>query len=168
MKKFRLSGNRKDLESFRSVLPVRGLAVLAVLLACQLTLGAEEINYRSTEFAIGARNSHGSISWGDWEKSNVGLSIDWEALRICIASPEPQVYDIYEKGEETKDSGGTSIDSFANDADGGRCRIRFRIQNDGTSQLYVFYNDIAWVYNIVRQQEQPLPMAAINQQEIIS
>ena len=153
MRIFNFQGNRKEPKVFRSVLPVRGLAVLFVMLACQQTISAEVINYRSTEFAIGARNSHGSISWGDWEKSNVGLTIDWDAQRICIASPEPQAYDIYEMGEETMDGNGSSIDCLADDTEGGRCKIRFRIQKDGTSQLYVFYNDVAWVYNIVRQKD---------------
>ena len=126
------------------------LAVISVLFISISASYAQTIVYRTTEFASGQRNYRHVIVWGNWQRSNLQLTIDWDRSIIRVYSQLPQEYQIYDVGQKYRDlDKGESIDCKAIDYDGLKCAIRLRVQDNGTSQLYVFYEDCAWVYNLI-------------------
>lgn len=109
---------------------------------------AQTYRYRTDELAVGTRNSYGKISWGDWERCKVVITIDFDNDYIEVYSDREQNYVIIDTDDTYEDkSGGSNIDFTAIDEEGIECTVRFRVQSDGTAQLYVFYENIAWVYS---------------------
>ena len=87
-------------------------------------------------------------SWSDWEDVNIEVKVDLDRDRITIYSAEVQIYRILEQIEAPHDSSGEQIAFKVIDQDGDIGRFRFRVQNNGTKQLYVDFNDVSWVYNV--------------------
>lgn len=105
---------------------------------------AQTFRFRTDELAVGTRNSYGKISWGDWERCKVLLTIDFDNDYIKVYSDKEQNYVIIDTSDAYQDkSGGSNIDCTALDEEGIECTV----QRDGTAQLYAFYNNIAWVYS---------------------
>ena len=75
---------------------------------------------------------------------------------ITIYSPRIQVYQVYgmaNNGNAYRDSsGGTNIKFYVIDQDGDRGEVRLRIERNGNSQIYVDFNNVAFVWNVVRTQ----------------
>jgi hypothetical protein len=70
---------------------------------------------------------------------------------IIIYSNKTQIYAIYENaGTYNDNDGGKQQGYYVLDQDYDKGMIRLRIARDGTSQLYVDFNDVGWVYNVVR------------------
>lgn len=108
----------------------------------------ETFRFRTDEFAVDTRNSYGKVSWGDWERCKVLLTIDFDNDYIKVYSDKKQNYVIIDTSDAYQDkSGGSNIDCTAIDEEGIECSLRLRVQRDGTAQLYAFYNNIAWVYS---------------------
>lgn len=71
---------------------------------------------------------------------------------IVIHSPVVQAFGIYDTFTPPYDSGGTQVGFVAVDAEGVRCHIRLRIENNGNSQIYIEYSNLLYVYNVTRIQ----------------
>lgn len=105
--------------------------------------------FKTTAFAS-ATIINDTYYWGEWEESNVNIHIDAKNEKIIIYSPVIQIYTIYyDAGKYTDNLGGSNWEFYAIDADGDKCHIRLRAKKEGTSQLYVDFADVAWVYNII-------------------
>lgn len=115
-----------------------------------MSVQAETLWYRSTSFAMAKIvNSH--YYWGDWQKSNVSISLDLTNDIIAIYSRVKQVYYVTQTGNSyTDESGGRQVQFYVVDQDRDRGTIRLRIETNGNSQIYVDFSDVAWVYNVVR------------------
>jgi len=112
---------------------------------------AQTYYYKTTEFAIKYKKSYGWSEWSDWQKSNMTMKIDFDADIIVIYSEKRQVYKVIESmGTYTDDSGGKQSKFYVLDQDNDFGYIRLRIERNGNSQLYVDFNDVMWVYNVVR------------------
>ena len=123
-----------------------------VLLLCSFVCisNAQTVWYRTTAYAQASVN-YGIYTWGNWENSNMRMCIDWNRGFIAIYSPKMQKYAITKYISKWTDDDGAEQTKFqAIDADGDVCTIRFRIARTGTSQLYVNFSNIAWVYNVVK------------------
>ncbi len=117
-----------------------------------LSIEAQTYYYRTTGFAMKHVNSYGSwTNWTDWEKSDMLVTIDYDNDIVRIYSPRRQTYQITNYVRRyTDSSGGSQVEFYFIDQDGDRGSMRFRIETNGNSQLYVEFNDIMWVYNLVR------------------
>lgn len=131
---------------------MKKIIITLILSIITLSVSAQTIQYKTTELSLGEKTPYG-IKWGPWEECAVPVSINWNDALIVIGSSTPQYYSITQVGQETKDKhGATCLTCRGKDLENRNCEIAFRIQTDGTSQLYVFYNDYCWVYNIVKNQ----------------
>jgi hypothetical protein len=71
--------------------------------------------------------------------------------RIIVYSPTLQIYKITEAGQQESDGkGGQQVTFIAYDQDYDVCQIRLRVEANGNSQIYVDFNNVAWVYNVRR------------------
>ena len=109
---------------------------------------AEETFYRAQYFAYKCVENNQWTNWSVWQESKVLVSVDFKAEVIQIYTELPQKYIILDTGDEYEDNkGGTQVEFSVIDQDKDIGIIRFRIQSDGTVQLYVEFNDIMWVYS---------------------
>lgn len=123
------------------------IITLVFVLACMSSF-AQTFRYRTNSLAVGYRDSYGNISWGDWNRCNVLITIDFDNDYIKVFSEKEQNFVITNSTDEYIDkSGGSNIDCNAVDEEGIECTVRLRIQKDGTAQLYAFYSNVAWVYS---------------------
>lgn len=118
-----------------------------------LSTNAETQWYKTTAFAQ-ARIYNNSYHWGDWENSNMNISIDLTNDIITVYSPSKQVYYVYGSYNNgnvyTDNNGGRNIKFYVIDQDYDKGEIRLRVERNGNSQIYVDFSNIAWVYNVVR------------------
>lgn len=116
---------------------------------------AQSYKYYSTEFAYKVKNDYGTWSeWSDWVSSHCLITINLDRNVINIYSDEPQEYDIYDYDDSFIDDrdGGQSLTLKCVDRDALRCQIRLRVQTNSQLQLYVDYNDVMFVYNIILKE----------------
>ena len=122
------------------------LSVLLIL-GSVLCANAEIYKFYTTDFAYKIKDTNGYWSeWSDWEACRCLTIINTDRDVINIYSQTPQEFDVYEISGETSDREGKTIEFKCVDANGLRCKIRLRKQNDGVLQMYVDYNDIMYVY----------------------
>lgn len=125
----------------------RIILVLILSFAC-ISGFAQTYRFRSSDYAFGRRNSYGTIVWGNWERCRILITINADEGFIKVYSQREQNYVIVDSSEEyNDDKGGRDKDYTAIDEEGIECTIRLRIQADGATQFYAFYNDVAWVYS---------------------
>lgn len=127
---------------------------LSLLLFSFTFAQAQITQYRTIKFAQ-ASVYNGNYTWGDWERSNMDVYINWAALTMIIKSPSPQCYSFSENMSSYTDNQGAEIfRTFAVDQDGDRCHIRFRInKREGYCQIYIDFNNVAWVYSVAKVRE---------------
>lgn len=130
------------------------LCILMLMLTSVVSM-AQVQTYRTTQFAIATVNTYtGKYVWGDWEKSDILITINLDTDVIIIYSPKKQVYFVtgtYNNGQAyTDNSGGRNIKFFIIDQDGDRGELRLRVERNGNSQIYIDFKNIAWVYNVRR------------------
>lgn len=111
--------------------------------------------YRTTAYAH-ANVYNGNYVWGDWQSSDMNISINLTTDVITIYSPRTQiyrVYGVYNNGNVYSDnSGGHNLMFYVYDQDGDKGRVRLRVEQSGNSQIYVDFSNVAWVYNVRRTQ----------------
>ncbi len=122
--------------------------LLLVLMCFSLSVYADR--FKSTAFCQ-AIVINGQYIWGNWEPSDIIISVTSEG--VVIFSPYVQVYKIiykYNNGEYYYDpKGGKYIKVKIKDQDGDIGEMRFRITKKGEAQIYIDFNNIAWVYNVI-------------------
>lgn len=102
--------------------------------------------FQSTAFAAKVENS----DWTDWESSEVNICFDLINDNVTIFSPQIQYYHIIKQVQAPYDTDGIQEKYLAEDLEGYYYYIRLRIQNDGTSQIYIDGADYSIVYNVIR------------------
>lgn len=102
---------------------------------------------------------NGKYTWGNWEKVSVKICLNLEDEVFTVYSKETQVYNITSvenDGEWVKDAnGGKQFKCYAVNSDGLKCAVRLRKEKNDKLQLYVDFNDMAWVYSVERLDESP-------------
>lgn len=111
--------------------------------------------YNTTAFAQ-AQVYDGRYYWGEWERSNMLISIDITNDIIKVFSPVTQIYRVYgtaNNGNVYYDKdGGQNVKFYVIDQDYDKGEIRLRVERNGNSQIYIDFADIAWVYNVRRRE----------------
>lgn len=130
------------------------LAIL-IMTVIGFTASANSIWFRAYNYAIKYKtnyNRNNSQGWSNFQKCNVDIEFKIDDDIIVIYSNKTQVYAIYENAGTYNDSdGGQQQGYYVLDQDYDKGMIRLRIARDGTSQLYVDFNDVGWVYNVIRK-----------------
>ena len=130
--------------------------ILAVIIGLfSFNCFAESIWFNAYSYAIKYKNDYNrnnSSGWSKAEKCSVPIEFKMDDDMIVVYSKSTQIYAIYENaGTYTDSEGGKQQGYYVIDQDYDKGMIRLRIARDGTSQLYVDFNDVAWVYNVVRR-----------------
>lgn len=104
------------------------------------------VGFRSTAFAF----KEGYKNWSSWEKSNLKIVIDFNNDVVTINSERYQRYQITQYVKRYYDNnGGETIEFRFIDQDYDRGTMRLRVDPYGTSQIYIDFSNVSWVYNIV-------------------
>ena len=115
---------------------------------------AQTYRYKTTHFAMKQLSNGRWTDWTDWQVSNMLVTIDWTNDVVKIFSPVPQVYYLTEFVREfTDDSGGKQYEFNFIDQDDDKGSMRLRMERNGSSQLYIEFANLMWVY-VVRKIEQ--------------
>jgi hypothetical protein len=107
---------------------------------------------RSTSYS--SKYMINEYSWSEWseaEETNVLITFDLTNNRITIYSKITQIYDIAQyEGKTTDEDGDDILSYFCIDKDGIKCRLKCLKLNsrNGIMQIYVYYSDMSWVYNV--------------------
>ena len=130
--------------------------LLIVLMAViSITASAESLWFTGYSYAIKYKteyNRNNSAGWSSFQKCNVLIEFKMDDDIIIIYSNKTQIYAIYEDaGEYNDNSGGKQKGFYVLDQDYDKGMIRLRIARDGTSQIYIDFNDVGWVYNVIRK-----------------
>lgn len=114
------------------------------------TVSAQTYTYRSFQFSYKQLLDNGRwTNWSKWENSNLLITINYDDDVINIYSQMPQKYVIVSHSDSyTDESSGHQVRFNFIDQDGDKGTIRFRIEKNGNSQLYIDFADIMWVYNV--------------------
>lgn len=132
------------------------LFILMLMLSFAFTSANAQVQYYRTTAYAEARVYNGTYVWSDWQKSDMTLVINLNTDVITIYSPRIQIYRVYGTANNgnayTDSSGGTNIKFYVIDQDGDRGEVRLRIERNGNSQIYVDFNNVAFVWNVVRTQ----------------
>lgn len=114
---------------------------------------AQTMWFKTTEYAQ-ASIINGQYYWSDWQASDMNLIINSESDQIVIYSPKIQIYQIYgvyNNGNAYRDSsGGVNVKFYVIDQDYDKGEIRLRMEQNGNSQIYIDFSNVAWVYNVIR------------------
>lgn len=106
--------------------------------------------YKTTSFAE-AKIYNGKYYWGDWQPSDMVLTINLNTDVITIYSPKTQIYKVYKTGDAfTDNKGGRQVTFYVIDQDYDKGTVRLRIESNGNSQVYIDFLNCAWCYNVIR------------------
>lgn len=131
------------------------LLIVLAMFCLSMTAYADSLWFRGYSYAIKYKTSYNrnnSQGWSNFEKCNVPIEFKIDEDVIVIYSNKTQIYAIYENaGTYTDAEGGKQQGYYVLDQDYDKGMIRLRIARDGTSQIYIDFNDVAWVYNVIRK-----------------
>ena len=129
--------------------------VILMMAVISFTASANSLWFRGYSYAIKYKNDYNrnnSQGWSSFQKCNVDIEFKMDDDFIIIYSNKTQIYAIYEDaGTYTDKEGGKQQGYYVLDQDYDKGMIRLRIARDGTSQIYIDFNDVGWVYNVVRK-----------------
>lgn len=131
---------------------IKTIAILSLLFISSTSIFGQVYKLKST--ILSSRTKNNDSNWTGWsEPKEVGVLITFDLTndRITIYSKVTQVYDIAEYEGKTTDKDGDDILSyFCIDKDGSKCRVKwYKLHSQKERmQLYVYYDDMNWLYNI--------------------
>lgn len=127
------------------------LILLLLSLASVMSFSQTTLWFRTTEFAYKSIDDYGRwTGWSDWEESGMNVKFDLSKDLIVIYSPDIQVYNVLEEKEPPYDQTGRQVKYWVINQDKEYGYLRLRIQDNGTSQIYVDFTDYCLVYNVIR------------------
>ena len=87
-----------------------------------------------------------------WSKVEIPIVFNLTTDQIIIFSQRKQTYYIYKYEKYISNEGRQAVRFYFIDQDSDRGSCRLVIRADGTSQIYIDFSNISWVYNVVRTQ----------------
>lgn len=131
------------------------LTVFSIMLCMMcMTVSAQNTQvYKATSYAF-AEIYYGDYNWSDWNKCNIQIVFSMSNDIVTIYSKKKQTYkivDVLNDGEVVTDyTGGQTLGFVVIDQDYDKGHMRLRVESNGNSQIYIDFNDVAWVYNVIR------------------
>lgn len=127
--------------------------ITLMLVTFTQTIKADVYEFKTTAYARATVNN-GCYTWTDWKSSNMKIVMNGNTDKIIVYSPRTQIYKIYgaynDANPYTDNDGGQTVKFYVTDQDGDYGHVRLRIAPNGTYQIYVDFNDCAWVYNVIK------------------
>lgn len=126
------------------------LILILIVFGFTISSKAQIQYYKTTAYAF-ANIYNGKYHWSEWQSSDIVITINLNNDVITIYSPKIQAYKVYKVGPiENGKTIGSQLTFYVYDQDLDKGTIRLRIAPDKTSQMYVDFNNVAWVYNVIR------------------
>lgn len=120
--------------------------LMLVLVLSSIAAQGQVASYRTTGFAYKEQYRN----WTSWQSSNLKIVVDFDRDVVTIYSEKLQVYRITQYVKRYYDNNGGETAEFRFiDQDYDRGTMRLRVDPYGTSQIYIDFSNISWVYNIV-------------------
>lgn len=85
-----------------------------------------------------------------WERVNIPIVFNLTTDQIIIYSQRTQTYYIYKSETYISNEGRQAVRFYFVDQDLDKGSCRLVIRKDGTSQIYIDFANISWVYNVIR------------------
>ena len=114
-----------------------------------IILSAETLRFKSTGFSYSERNYY---SWSNWQSESSNVTIVMMDNILIIYSPTVQTYDLYNLQDPYQDVDGDWIlksNFIDQDGDIGEFDLMYRWK-DEMWQIYIRFNNIQWVYDVVQ------------------
>lgn len=126
--------------------------MLAFFVGSLSLVQAQDIQwFKATSLSYRYINDYGNwTNWSKWEKCDVKIKFELDEDWIVIYSNKTQVYKVIQLVDPPYDATGNTIKFQVIDGDGDYGFVRLRIENNGNSQLYVDFENVSWVYNVIR------------------
>lgn len=86
----------------------------------------------------------------DWTIVNIPITFNLTTDQIIIYSQRVQTYYIYKYDTYISNEGLNAVRFYFVDQDLDKGTCRLVIRKDGTSQIYIDFSNITWVYNVIR------------------
>lgn len=86
----------------------------------------------------------------DWTTVNIPITFNLTTDQIIIYSKRVQTYYIYKYDTYISNEGLNAVRFYFVDQDLDKGTCRLVIRKDGTSQIYIDFSNITWVYNVIR------------------
>ena len=86
----------------------------------------------------------------DWTTVNIPITFNLTTDQIIIYSQRVQTYYIYKYDTYISNEGLNAVRFYFVDQDIDKGTCRLVIRKDGTSQIYIDFSNITWVYNVIR------------------
>lgn len=122
---------------------MKRLLILIAALGIVLSASAESIWFK----AFSGAYKYGNNDWSDWINCNIKILFNDDSIKVY--SEEVQTYmHLYDLDNPSDDVYGFKMV----DDEGIYCDIKFRFEDNGNLQMYIYYSNAAIVYNIKRIQ----------------
>ena len=124
--------------------------ILTLLMVFTVGVAFSQVKYfQTTQFSYKYLTEYNYwTDWSDWEKCTAKVKLDLDNDIIVIYTNETQKYYVYEYVGEVEDNSGQTIKFAVIDHEDDYGYVRLRVQNNGTKQIYIDFNNIKWVYNL--------------------
>ena len=128
---------------------MKKIIIILCFLLSTVILSAETLRFKSTGFSYRERNYY---SWSNWQSESSNVTIVMMDNILIIYSPTVQTYDLYNLQDPYQDVDGDWIlksNFIDQDGDRGEFDLIYRWE-DEMWQIYIRFNNIQWVYDIVQ------------------
>lgn len=126
------------------------MAFVLVLSTCFIA-NAQTTWFKATSLSYRYVNDYGYwTKWSNWEKCDVKIKFEMDEDYIVIYSNKTQYYKVISVLDPPYDPSGVTLKYSVIDGEDDYGHIRLRVENNGNSQLYVDFNNVSWVYNVIR------------------
>lgn len=89
--------------------------------------------------------------WDSWTHVNILITFNYTTDKIIIYSNKIQVYSIYNYDIYYDNDGEKVLRFYFIDQDYDKGTMRLMVRPSGTSQIYVDFANISWVYNVKKK-----------------
>lgn len=92
---------------------------------------------------------NGNYNWSNWEPCDVPIVINLPDY-IYVDCKDPQLYKITSERSDLEydNNGGKSVSYNFVDKEGVKGTVKLRIDPKNNKQVYIYYRDVAWIYNL--------------------
>lgn len=128
------------------------LSVILSLFFICISTNAQVLKFRTTALSTNVTKENGGWKgWSEFEDSNLLVTVNLDVQRITIYADKTQNFDITDFDELKKDEDGDDVFTFyCVDNEGRNCRIKFYTlhSQNGGRQMYIYYDSLAFLFNI--------------------
>lgn len=131
------------------------LLILGLLIGLYSQSFTQIYNYTAYSFNWKYKNESRDYwyDWQGWTTCDIDIIINANDNKVKIFSEKYQEYKILIfQGNETTIEGDEISAFYCVDLRGTTCRIRLVSRQSGSSEIYIDYNDMKWVYSVISIQ----------------